>query len=141
MTYDYLVEEKGLDNMLWCWSPDAGQPDYLVYYPGDTYVDVVGLDSYGPDLPERARKGYDELIALGKPFGFTEYGCYRGGGLANPDERELFDYSIMADWLKKDYPEAVFFLAWRDYFGMAQNKGINKLLNDNYIITKESNPD
>ncbi|MFC2125221.1 glycosyl hydrolase [Bacteroidota bacterium] len=138
MTYNYLVEEKGLKNMLWCYSPDAGQPDYLLYYPGDAYVDIVGLDAYTQDLPSRARKGYEELIALGKPFGFTEYGCYSGGGLSNPDERELFDYSIMGDWLQNDFPEAVFFLAWRDYFGMAQNTGVNQLLNHKYIIKKKT---
>ena len=136
MTYNYLVEEKKLENMLWCFSPDAGQPDYLLYYPGSEYVDIVGLDAYTQDLPGRAREGYETLITLGKPFGFTEYGCYHGGGLSNPDERILFDYSIMSKWLQTDFPEAVFFLAWRDYFGMAQNTGINKLLNDKYIITR-----
>jgi mannan endo-1,4-beta-mannosidase len=137
MTYDYLVDEKGLNNMLWCFSPDAGQPDYMLYYPGDEYVDIVGLDAYTLDLPTRAKNGYKELIALGKPFGFTEYGCYGGGGPVNPNERELFDYSILVEWLQEDFPEAVFFLAWRDYWGMAQNTGVNKLLNHSYILTKE----
>jgi len=137
MTYEYLVKEKRLNNMLWCYSPDAGQPDYLLYYPGDIYVDIVGLDAYTQDLPVRAKSGYKELIALGKPFGFTEYGCYSGGGLSNPDARKLFDYSIMSEWLQNEFPEAVFFLAWRDYFGMAQNSGVNELLNNNYIISKE----
>ena len=55
MMYDYLVKERGLDNMIWLYSPNvlkrAKPEDYWVCtvmyaYPGDEYVDIVGVDYY-----------------------------------------------------------------------------------------------
>jgi len=50
MTYDYLVGERGLDNMLWEISPDVHQcldADVVeASYPGDEYIDIIGMDCY-----------------------------------------------------------------------------------------------
>ena len=43
LVHNYIVEEKGVKNLLWCWSPDAGPGEIRRYYPGDKYVDIVGL--------------------------------------------------------------------------------------------------
>ena len=48
MAYQYIVEEKGLADMLWAISPNAC-PDFMDWpqrYPGDDYVDLIGLDFY-----------------------------------------------------------------------------------------------
>jgi len=49
--YEYFVEERGLDNLIWVWSrshePKAG------WYPGDGFVDITGTDTY--------RDVYDDL--------------------------------------------------------------------------------
>lgn len=48
-TIDYLKNEKGLTNMLICYSPNGGfqnEQDYLTWYPGDDVVDIFGLDDY-----------------------------------------------------------------------------------------------
>jgi mannan endo-1,4-beta-mannosidase len=49
-TVDYLKNTKNVHNMLYAFSPDGQQfsskPDYLAIYPGDSYVDVFGLDFY-----------------------------------------------------------------------------------------------
>jgi mannan endo-1,4-beta-mannosidase len=44
-TYDYLVKEKGLDNLIWEWNGYA-QADNESWYPGDEYVDLVAFDKY-----------------------------------------------------------------------------------------------
>ena len=54
MTYDYLVCERGLTNLSWCYSPNGpvSESDYLSRYPGDDCVDYLGTDIYeyvGPD--------------------------------------------------------------------------------------------
>lgn len=44
-----LFEAVGADNVRWVWSPNVlhgAQTDPAAYYPGDAYVDVVGLDGY-----------------------------------------------------------------------------------------------
>lgn len=49
-TVDYLKNTKGIRNILYSFSPDNSYPDetsYLSRYPGDAYVDVLGMDNYG----------------------------------------------------------------------------------------------
>ena len=69
--FDYFTKTKGLDNLLWVYSPNHGEKT-AKYYPGDDYVDLVGLDVYTDFLDKQHVKGYDEVAALPKPFGFTD---------------------------------------------------------------------
>ena len=52
-TVEYLRDEKGLNNIIWAFSPDRSRTDintfktdYFYGYPGDDYVDIIGLDNY-----------------------------------------------------------------------------------------------
>lgn len=47
-TVKYLRDEKRLHNIIWAYSPDIveNKNAYLEYYPGDEYVDVLGIDDY-----------------------------------------------------------------------------------------------
>ncbi len=48
-TVKYLRDEKQVHNALFSWSPDRSastEEQYLAYYPGDDYVDVLGMDQY-----------------------------------------------------------------------------------------------
>jgi len=49
-TVDYLKNTKNVHNLLYSFSPDntySTSTDYLSRYPGDGYVDVLGMDNYG----------------------------------------------------------------------------------------------
>lgn len=49
MTHDYLTEEKGLADIVWAISPNASSSEFEAWedrYPGDAYVDIIGLDCY-----------------------------------------------------------------------------------------------
>lgn len=48
MTYDYFTKERGLKDILWCYSPngDAGAKAFMETYPGDDIVDILGVDTY-----------------------------------------------------------------------------------------------
>lgn len=49
-TVDYLKNTKGVHNILYAYSPDNSYStveDYLTRYPGDKYIDVLGMDNYG----------------------------------------------------------------------------------------------
>ena len=49
MTHDYMTKERGLNNLVWSYSPDAGgltDTNFGDKYPGDEYVDMVGIDFY-----------------------------------------------------------------------------------------------
>jgi mannan endo-1,4-beta-mannosidase len=47
-TVNYLREEKQLHNLIYVYSSDVffTEEEYLTFYPGDNYVDVLGFDDY-----------------------------------------------------------------------------------------------
>ena len=48
-TVDYLTKTKNVHNLLFAYSPDIGyktETDYLERYPGNDYVDIIGVDDY-----------------------------------------------------------------------------------------------
>ncbi len=49
-TVNYLKNTKNIHNILYSFAPDnsyTSASDYLSRYPGDAYVDVLGMDNYG----------------------------------------------------------------------------------------------
>ncbi len=59
MTWLYFTKERGLEDLLWCFSPNGPiEPEvYMQRYPGDEFVDILGTDIYeyiGPDGLEEA---------------------------------------------------------------------------------------
>lgn len=83
-TVRYLRDQKGLHNLIWCYSPDIieSEEHYLDYYPGDEYVDVLGLDDYhdlgrlgrASELTRRLRIVVALAEAKGKLAALTETG-------------------------------------------------------------------
>lgn len=91
---DYLRDERGLDNLLFAFAPapfgganHAGAGDvarYLAGYPGDAYVDVLGIDLYYAARPSFAAetdvfRTYLDTVARaayahGKAAALTEVG-------------------------------------------------------------------
>ncbi len=65
----HLFAEEGASNVLWVWNPhDGSYPpfkwnDKLLYYPGDAYVDIVGLTGYnaGTYYPGEKWRGFREI--------------------------------------------------------------------------------
>jgi len=48
MTWEYLTKERGMDNIVWCYSPNVGvdAQTYMERWPGDNEVDIMGFDCY-----------------------------------------------------------------------------------------------
>lgn len=60
-TVDYLKNTKGVHNILYAFSPDNSyttEAAYLSRYPGDKYVDIIGMDNYG-DFNNQGQTGAD----------------------------------------------------------------------------------
>jgi hypothetical protein len=96
-----IFGEEGATNVSWVWSPnwnsrpDLPWNDYRNYYPGDKYVDWVGVSGYNfhKETPERLFSGICEAYGAEKPIMITEVGAVdRGAG-------------IKADWITR-------FAAW-----------------------------
>jgi mannan endo-1,4-beta-mannosidase len=61
-TVEYLRDTKGVHNILYAFSPDnsySTSTNYLSRYPGDAYVDILGMDNYG-DLNNQGQTGADK---------------------------------------------------------------------------------
>ncbi len=85
LTVDYL-RKAGIDNILYAWSPDADSA--MEFYPGDDYVDILGMDIYEPGIDpmkshERMIRALGELTDYaaghGKVVAITECGCRKDG--------------------------------------------------------------
>jgi len=132
--FDYFSKTKGLDNLLWVYGPNHGQKT-AAYYAGDGYVDLVGLDAY-TDLVDRQHiTGYEELAALPKPFGFTEYGPH---GSQNPPGN--YDYRRFIEGLIKEFPKTSFFMSWNAKWSLAANEHTKELLDHPAVLNREDLP-
>lgn len=64
-TVDYLKNTKGVHNILYAFSPNDSyttSAGYLSRYPGDAYVDVLGMDNYS-DFENKGQAGADQANA------------------------------------------------------------------------------
>ena len=116
MTYDYMNNERGLDHLVWSYSPDAGgnnELDVVERYPGDEIVDMIGIDFYqfgsGEQYVERMKYALDIISAFaqerGKMIAVTEAGYE---GVKNPKWWTEVLYPAI-----KDYPVS-YVLLWRN---------------------------
>ena len=129
-TFDYLTRTKNVHNLIWAYSPDlhhlcwneAGIDKYVYMnaWPGDEYVDILGLDAY-----ETAYSNFDASVAnvvnhalslaeeKGKPFAITETGLSNN----NPGHPK-YGYN-QRWWTEKLYPllngkKVSYALVWRN---------------------------
>ena len=64
MTYEYLAVARGLRNIVWAYSPNSGLTAAMVSgrYPGDSCVDIIGLDHYCYGKGEEAEEYYMDVL-------------------------------------------------------------------------------
>jgi len=68
LLYDQLVNVHGLNNLIWVWTVDVtpgAEDQYLEWYPGDEYVDIVGFDVYENNTDAKNRQ-YEALVNMTK---------------------------------------------------------------------------
>ncbi len=125
MLQDYLLSE-GMDNLVWSYSPNLDgkctEQQFLVRYPGDQRIDVIGLDAYqwGTEQ-DYVRQLNADLTML------TQYATTHGKLLALTEcgMKNLPDPTWWTRVLKPQidkYP-LLYFLVWRnakhEFFGPA----------------------
>ncbi|MCT4595191.1 MAG: glycoside hydrolase family 26 protein [Anaeromicrobium sp.] len=107
--YVYGIFEKNqVDNVLWVWNPhDLSFPGfkwnhYLNYYPGDEYVDIIGITGYNTgnyyegeiwrEFDEIYPPVYEEYMSIfEQPFMITEFGSTAAGGDKVKWINDMFD--------------------------------------------------
>ena len=83
-TFEFLTLKNNVHNLLYCYSTDAvtDKEEYLRFYPGDDYVDVLGIDLYHKNSTEEyivlLNNNLDLLATIAKqknkPYAMTEGG-------------------------------------------------------------------
>ncbi|HEX4462179.1 MAG TPA: glycosyl hydrolase, partial [Polyangia bacterium] len=95
ITHDYLVNTKGLDNIIWVWNVqdyDTLPADVGQYTPGPDYFDIAALDVYDTGY---TTTNYNAMVgaAAGKPIGVAE--CYTMPTAGNMASQPLWTYIAM----------------------------------------------
>ncbi len=85
-----VFQAVGATNIVWVWSPHPAYGWFEAFYPGNKYVDYIGIGilNYGTVAPwsqwwtfdEMFGKPYLELKKFGKPIMITEFGSLSVGG-------------------------------------------------------------
>jgi hypothetical protein len=98
----------GTHNVSWVWSPHPAYAPYDIFYPGDEYVDWLGVTTlnYGTIAPwsqwwafhEIFAKCYNSLAAYNKPIVITEFSSLSVGG----DRAAWFEEALSA--MPETYP-------------------------------------
>ena len=132
--FDYYSKNKKLDNLLWVYSPNHGEKT-ATYYAGDNYVDLVGLDAYTDFIDPAHIRGYAEVAALPKPFGFTEYGPH--GAQRPPGD---YDYLRFIEGVTNNFPKTVFFMSWNAKWSLGANNNVKELLAHPWIVNRDDLP-
>lgn len=88
-----IFARAGASNVIWAWCPNNEPADWDSYYPGDSYVDIIGVDGYNwPSNPwqtfEQLFDPFLEHYAGRKPLMIGEVGtnATRGNEAAFIDE-------------------------------------------------------
>jgi hypothetical protein len=116
-----IFEEEKVDNVLWVWNPNWGDfPEfkwnhYMNYFPGEKYVDIVGLTGYNTgnyydyEYWREFKEIYDPMLEeyndyFGYEFIITEFGSNSVGG-----DKALWIEKMMNEIQKYDIKLAIWF--------------------------------
>lgn len=130
LMFDRFVHVHGLNHLIWIWttvhSPDAAQ-----WYPGDDYVDLIGVDKYiTVDDYNPMLTAYDEAVAL---TGGRKMAVFSENG-AIPDPQALLEQKV--GWL--------FFNTWHSQYLMDEaintKEHLRHVYRHPYVITLDEFP-
>lgn len=135
LLYDTLTNEYGLNNLIWLWNGQSAD-----WYPGDEYVDIVGIDIYAG---EHAYSSQMEqfLVNLSYSGGKKMVVLSENGTMIDPDlavrDRAMWGFFctwsgefVMTDGLRKSYSE--------QYTDIEM---LTKVYNSEHVITRDELPD
>lgn len=130
LLFDRLVNNHGLNNLIWVWTTSASE-NAANWYPGDTYVDVLGMDIY-PGTNQHGSQYLSfnkvrEFSAGRKMITLSECG-------SAPDPAIMLEYGDTWSW----------FMPWNgDFTRSDAHNGITwwqKFVSYDYVLTRDKMP-
>jgi len=123
-----------LDNLLWVYAAsNSGPYPADAGYPGDDYVDIVGVDVYSDTCSIQGDR-YERLTAFGKPFALCEFG-------PQPTRDGSYNNLTTLNAIRERYPETCYILQWHSWaenkvaIGDCRNAG--SLLSDPFVVNRD----
>lgn len=130
-TVEYLRDRKGVHNFLYVYSPNGpfggDETNYLATYPGDDYVDILGMDQYDNQSNPGTEQFLNNLVsdlamiskladAKGKIATLSEFG-YSPQGMKTTGNGDLHWFTRLLNAIKGD-PDAkriAYMLTWANF--------------------------
>ena len=140
--YNYFTDECGLDNLLWEYSPNNmnGGTDVMYCYPGDEYVDLVGLDWYtaGGYEVDGSGKSYEKIMETGKIASLAEIGINESLKAENIEEQKrLFtaqDLIGLAETMMREDYMIAYFMTYNAYHSLAYLPGGDEVMKSELVL-------
>jgi len=130
LLFDRLVNYHGLNNLIWVWTTNA-DADAINWYPGDAYVDVLGMDIY-PGANQHGSQ-YFSFLKVKEMFGGKKLITLSECGSV-PDPALMKEYGDTWSW----------FMPWNgDYTESDSHNGATwwkKYFSYDYVISRDKMP-
>ena len=126
-------QQKGIHNLIWVWTSQNYNGDESKYdadsdwYPGDSYVDIIGRDLYGYDAAKQKTE-FTQLQARypGKMITLAECGTDANTSTASADVQEAWNAGAKWSW----------FMPWYGT-NMPSDSWWSKVVNEDAVITRD----
>ncbi len=142
LLYDQLVNVYGLDNLIWVWTVDVTkgvEDQYLDWYPGDEYVDILGVDIYESNINAKERQ-YQALVDLTK--GKKLVTISECGNIPDPDKcmEAGNKWSWFMVWCTTDSDGNLLLNTSDSNFKLNTLDYWKKVMDSQYVINREGMP-
>ena len=139
-TFDYLVKTKHLNNLLFVFEPSSGHKNAAAYYPGDAFVDMIGIScfvSWNQKLTPACIPAYAALRKIGKPLALSQWGPRRGRDQVGKDEPPGNNLKLV--WGIQDrFPQITWWMNWNYAYAICSagnsNLHATELLNHPRVV-------
>ena len=130
LMFDRLVNYHGLNNLIWVWTTNTAS-DAVDWYPGDNYVDIIGMDIYPGENQHGSQ--YFEFNRVKDKFAGKKIITLSECGSV-PDPSQMKKYGDVWSW----------FMPWNgDYTRSASHNGTSwwiTYFTYSYVITRDKMP-
>ena len=139
-TFDYLVKSNHLNNLLFVFEPGSSSPRGAAYYPGDDYVDMVGISTFvssNEELTPSQIPAYASLLRLGKPMALSQWGPRRGLDQVGKDQPPADNRKLLRG-IQKYFPQITWWMNWNMAYAISSAENSNlydkELLDDPRVV-------
>lgn len=123
-----LFNEEGVNNVTWVYhvnaisSPNTYWNEIMDYYPGDNYIDWIGVSVYGAQNKNQDWISFDEVYSpayhqitavTDKPIAIVEFGVSEG---TNYEDKSLWLNSMFTSLQKNLYPNTKGISYWHSHW-------------------------